>query len=66
MPRKITVGIAFEFYPDTDDIHLFRTSTGEQQVSLALYMASKDIARFVESQSLVEALYTEVEGEAGN
>lgn len=64
MPRKITVSIAFDFYPDTDDYELFKGENPDYQIVMARKMARNDILTLAENNDLYSALWVETEGEA--
>lgn len=63
MPRKVSVGIMFDFYPDSDDQHLFQNMTPDEQLNWARNMAKDDIELMVTTGELIKNMLTETEGE---
>ena len=63
MPRTISVSIAFDFYPDTDDLEMFDGMTPDQQEWWARQMVCQDLVALSENGDLFKSLTLEAVGE---
>ena len=63
MARKISVGMVYDFYPDSDDQELFASLSPDDQIEHAKFLARCDIETYVENNRLLTVLFVETEGE---